>query len=275
MTDAALNPLPGSIEFSDGRFVDPGGARVLIGILTCDKYRGRADGIRNSWLKLLPPSYRVLFIHGRPGQREGVEGDCLFLDCPESYETLPRKVHAFLGYALRHFEFDYLFKTDDDTYLDLERFIGFDKEGADYIGQFREQPVAELGKTWHYGKCTDKSYEVPYERPFVCAWATGGGYFLSHRAAEKAVEKTAGTFADSLFEDMMVGEALTLDPSIKVLRSQFALMGVINPLLPKDMLYVQDLLLEKKRLADEVLALRKENLELREGSGSRGRAERE
>ena len=29
-------------------------------------------------------------------------------------------------------------------------------------------------------------------------------------------------------------------------------MGVINPLLPKDMLYVQDLLLEKRRLADEV-----------------------
>ena len=129
MTDAAPQPLPGSIEFSDGRFVDPGDARVLIGILTCDKYKGRADGIRNSWLKLLPPSYRVLFIHGRPGQREGVEGDCLFLDCPESYEILPQKVHAFLEYALRHFEFDYLFKTDDDTYLDLERFIAFDRAG--------------------------------------------------------------------------------------------------------------------------------------------------
>jgi hypothetical protein len=74
---------------------------------------------------------------------------------------------------------------------------------------------------------------------------------------------------------MMVGEALTLDPAIKVLRSQFAVMGVINPLLPKDMLYVQDLLLEKRRLADEVVALRKENLELRQGSGSSGQAERE
>lgn len=275
MTGPALQPPAGGIEFTGGRFVDPGDARVLIGILTCDKYKGRADGIRNSWLKLLPPSYRVLFIHGRPGQPEGVEGDCLFLDCPESYETLPRKVHAFLAYALRNFEFDYLFKTDDDTYLDLERFISFDKEGADYIGQFREQPVAELGKTWHYGKCTDKAYEVPYERPFVCAWATGGGYFLSRLAAERAVERTADTFADSLFEDMMVGEALTLDPAVKVLRSRFALMGVINPLLPKDMLYVQELLLDKRRLADEVLALRKENLGLREGGAGNDQAEPE
>lgn len=275
MTEADSLELPGNIGFSEGRFMDPGNRRVLIGILTCEKYKGRADGIRNSWLKLLPPSYRALFIHGRPGQPERIEGDCLFLDCPESYETLPQKTHAFLQYAVSHLPFDYVFKTDDDTYLDLERFISFDKQDADYIGQFREQPVAEIGKTWHYGKCTDKAFEVPYERPFVCAWATGGGYFLSRRAAQIAAGKTLHTFADSLFEDMMVGEALTLDPDIRVLRSRFALMGVINPLLPKDMLYVQDLLLEKRRLADQVLALRLENSELRQrleiGGGAQAR----
>ena len=127
----------------------------------------------------------------------------------------------------------------------------------------------ERGKTWHYGKCTDKSYEAPYERPFVCAWATGGGYFLSRRAAGIALEKTANTFADSLFEDVMIGEALTLHPGLTVAMSRFALMGVINPLLPKDMLYVQDLVLERKRLCDEVLALRRENLELKAASTGR------
>jgi len=266
MADATTSSPSGSIGFAEGRFVDPGNARVLIGILTCDKYRARADGIRNSWLKLIPANYRVLFVHGRPGREEGVEGDCLYLDCPESYEMLPRKVHAFLHYCLRHFEFDYLFKTDDDTYLDLERFISFDREGADYIGQFREQPVAETGKTWHYGKCDDKAFEVPYERPFVCAWATGGGYFLSRRATEIAAEKTTPALADHIFEDMMIGEALTLQPGLKLLRTRFANMGVINPLLPKDMLYVQDLVLERKRLADEVLALRRENSELKAGA---------
>ena len=270
MIGAGIQLLSNRIEFSDGRFVDPSNANILIGILTCNKHKVRADGVRSSWLKLIPSNYRVLFIHGRPGLPEGVEGDCLYLDCPESYEKLPQKVHAFLRYSLHHFEFDYLFKTDDDTYLDLERFMAFDKEGADYIGQFREQPLTdERGKTWHYGKCTDKSYEAPYERPFVCGWATGGGYFLSHRAAEIAVQKTRNTFADSLFEDMMIGEALTLHPGLKVTMSRFALMGVINPLLPKDMLYVQDLVLERKRLSDEVLALRRENLELKAGSTGR------
>lgn len=265
MTDSNPSLLQPGIDFVDGRFVDPNPAPLLIGILTCDKYKGRADGIRNSWLKLVPSNYQVLFIQGRPGQPEGVEGDCLYLDCPESYELLPRKVHAFLAYAIRHFDFDYLFKTDDDTYLDLERFIAFDRQDADYIGQFREHPVAELGKTWHYGKCTDKAYEVPYQRPFVCPWATGGGYFLSRAAAVAAASRTAETFADSLFEDMMVGEALTQDPHLKVVMTRFATMGVVNPLLPKDMLYMQDVVLERKSLADEVRLLRAENARLRSG----------
>lgn len=270
MSSIGIQALSSGIGYSEGRFVDPGNATVLIGILTCDRYKVRADGIRNSWLKLVPWNYRVLFIHGRPGEPEGVEGDCLYLDCPESYEMLPQKVHAFLAYSLRNFEFDYLFKTDDDTYLDLERFISFDKAGADYIGQFREQPLAEIGKTWHYGKCTDKSYEVPYEGPFVCAWATGGGYFLSRRAAAIAADRTMDTFANSLFEDKMVGEALTLDPALKVLRSRFAQMGVINPLLPKDMLYVQDLILDRRQLAEEVLGLRMENRELKQARSTGG-----
>jgi len=258
---------PGRIGFSEGRFVDPDNCRMLIGILSCDANKFRADGIRNSWLRLVPSNYQVLFIHGRPGQEEGVEGDCLYLDCPESYEMLPRKVHAFLEYALRHLEFDYLFKTDDDSYLDLERFIAFDKQGADYIGQFRELPVPEIARTWHYGKCTDKAFEVPYEKPFTCAWATGGGYFLSRRAVALAEQKTGETWRESIFEDLMIGEALTLDPGVEVLRTRYANMGVLNPLLPKDMLYVQELVLERRRLTDEVLALRHENLELTRNRG--------
>ncbi len=273
MTVEALQLPDSGIDFSGGRFIDPGGSRVLIGILTCEKNKERADGVRNSWLKLIPLNYRVLFIHGRPDQPDELTGDCLYLNCPESYEMLPHKVHAFLKHSLQHFEYDYLFKTDDDTYLDLERFIAFDRQGADYIGRFREQPLPYSGKTWHYGKCTDKTYEKPYEGAFVCPWATGGGYFLSRRAAEVAVEKTSRTFANSLFVDMMIGEALTLDPAMIVLRTRFADMGVINPLLPKDMLYVQDLVLERRRLADEVRALRRENSELKAGTKSRADAE--
>ena len=129
------------IPFERGRFVDPAARKMLIVILTCEKYEGRADGIRGTWLPMVPDTFEVLFVYGRPGLAPARDGDRLFLDCPESYEMLPRKVHALLAYAVAHLDFDYLFKTDDDTYLDLERFIACDLQGADYVGQFREMPV--------------------------------------------------------------------------------------------------------------------------------------
>jgi hypothetical protein len=252
------------IPFEQGRFVDPLGRKMLIAILACEKYQGRVDSVRGSWLPMVPDTFEILFVYGRPGQPSAREGDRLFLDCPESYEMLPRKVHELLAYAVGNLDFDYLFKTDDDTYLDLERFIGCDLQDADYVGQFREMPVPvpEIGKTYHYGKCTDRSFEVPYERPFICPWATGGGYFLSRRAAEIAAQRTARSHPEHLFEDVMVGEALTRDPDLKVIPYLFSDMGVVNPLLPKDMRYLQDVLAERRRLTEEVQSLRRENLRL-------------
>jgi hypothetical protein len=185
---------------------------------------------------------------------------------------LPRKMHALLEYAAANFEFDYLFKTDDDTYLDLQRFIGFDLRSADYVGQFCEMsvPVPEISKTWHYGKCLDKTLEVPYERPFVCPWATGAGYFLSRHAVQVASERTATTFSQHLFEDVMIGEALSRDPQLALVSSLFSDMGVINPLLPREMRYVQDLLTKKRQFTEGVLALRQENAQLGAETGLAG-----
>lgn len=244
------------IAFDGGRFHDPAGTRVAIAILTCERNKIRAEGVRASWLKHVPESYCVFFVYGRPGQGSALEGDRLYLDCPEAYEHLPEKVHRLLAYAVAELEFDFLFKTDDDTFLDLERFIAFDKAQAGYIGQFRESALGEIGKTWHYGKCTDKSFEVPYERPFVCPWATGGGYFLNRNAARIALERTGATWREHLFEDVMIGEALTPDARVEIARARLAQMGVINPLLPKDMLYLQETLLERRRMADEILEFR-------------------
>ncbi len=250
--DAGTQPNTPILE---RRFEDPRGGRLVIAILTCDKHAVRADGVRNSWLRLVPSSWRVLFVHGRPGQAAAVEGDRLYLDCREAYEYLPHKVLALAQYVKDHLDFDHLFKTDDDTYIDLERFIAFGRDGIDYTGQFREQPVGIAGKTWHYGKCDDTRHEVPYEKPFVCPWATGGGYFLSRRAVEALVTRLPDSVDNSLFEDMMVGEALTRDPGLVVQRTSFADMGIINPLLPKDMLYLQAMVLDRRAMRERIKEL--------------------
>lgn len=229
-----------------------GNEKIVIGVFNCPKYGFRVKGIRESWLKRVPANMKVFFVYGRPGNPASVERDIIYLDCPEAYEKLPEKTHRFLEFCLANFDFDYIFKTDDDSFIDFDRFLAFDLDSGDYIGQFKDNPLGEVGKTWHYGKCSDRSYEVPYEKEFVCGWATGGGYFLSRKGSEIAVEKTASRFSESLFEDMMIGEALTLDPRIKVVRTTFVDMGIINPLHAYDMKFIQDLLAERNALREEV-----------------------
>lgn len=214
--------------------------RIIIGILTCPKNNHRADGIRNTWLKLVPDHVRVLFVFGRPGHDPSLEGDDLYLNCPEAYETLPQKVHLFFEHCDNNFDYDYIFKTDDDSYIDMRKFLSFDKQNADYIGRMLGMADSAITRTWHYGKCTDKSYEVPYRGKYVCDWARGGGYFLSRRAVRILIPKTAKLFSKELFEDKMVGDALGNDDRISVVCTNYGSMGVTNPMSPEEMTKVYE-----------------------------------
>ena len=105
-------------------------------MITCQKNKERGDSIRETWLKLVPPNVRVLFVFGRPGKPASLEGDELFLDCIEAYENLPQKMSLFYQYCINNLSFDYLLKIDDDSYVDVGQFLAFDKQASDYIGQF-------------------------------------------------------------------------------------------------------------------------------------------
>ncbi len=56
------------------------------------------------------------------------------LDADDSYESLPGKVMAFFRHALKHEEFDWLFKCDDDTYVDTSRLWQLAEDGVDMAG---------------------------------------------------------------------------------------------------------------------------------------------
>lgn len=215
---------------------DARSAKIIIGVLTCPENSHRVEGIRRTWLKLVPDHVRVVFIFGRPGVGPSLEGDQLYLDCPEAYEKLPKKVHLFFQYCVKTFDFDYIFKTDDDSYIDMDIFLSFDKRGGDYIGRIQGMEDSAVTRTWHYGKCTDKSFEVPYEGEYICDWARGGGYFLSRKAVEILLPKTAVSFSRELFEDKMVGDALGNDGRISTICAEYRSMGVTNPVSPEKML---------------------------------------
>ena len=47
----------------------------------------------------------------------------MFLPCPNSYQALPQRVRLFCEWALTQPDWEYVFKTDDDCRLDIDRLL--------------------------------------------------------------------------------------------------------------------------------------------------------
>lgn len=153
-------------------------ASVLVGICSAVGNRERRDAVRETWLSSPPASVVCLFFVGG-GEALPDEPDTVALGVPDTYNELPWKVLAFFRHAVESFEFDWLFKCDDDTYLDLGRLPELVPAGHDLVGN---EFLTERGSP-----------------------SGGAGYLLSRAL----VEKLAGldTIPRTGAEDVLIGEA--------------------------------------------------------------------
>ena len=110
------------------------------------------------------------------------------------------KTYYFLKWAIENIEFDYIFKCDDDTYVDINKLLSYDFQNRDYVG-FNMKYC--LGDRFNKGKWLN--------------YASGGaGYFLSKKAASIVVEEF--DFSKDIIktsEDATVGQVLSRN-SIKL-----------------------------------------------------------
>lgn len=105
---------------SAGAFQARKKASILVGICSAQGYYERRKAVRDTWLTHPQEGITCLFfLGGEVPERE--RNDTVGLDVPDSYNGLPAKVLAFFRYALDNYDFDWLFKCDEDTYLDLSR----------------------------------------------------------------------------------------------------------------------------------------------------------
>jgi hypothetical protein len=127
--------------------------KILIAITACHPRAHYCEAQRQTWLmNLTGADYK--FFYGR-GAHSSRRDDEVFLDVPDDYEHLVFKTQAMVNYAHRN-GYDFVFKTDDDAYIFIERFIKGVPTYANYVGQAWGSPDA----------------------PHAC----GGGYWLSEYA---------------------------------------------------------------------------------------------
>ena len=183
---------------------------LFIGLLSYCSNRDRRDAIRQTWLsraiiEKLSPHMLVefRFVLGQPSTNErnsfctahsmqneaSTFGDILILeDVPESYQVLTRKSMAMIKWASDQLDPDFIFKTDDDSFVDLttlvETFLQVESPDIPlYFGNFKSK---SLSFSTHFDTTPEgRWYTKPENFPVDSQrYAVGAGYALSRFLAK-------------------------------------------------------------------------------------------
>ena len=192
--------------------------KFILLIMNCYRYNLKAEQQRNSWLKSLPDSIIYYHVLGNPSlQQDFVFNETertLVVKTPDDYNSLPKKVIASYEAIFKTFEFQYIFKTDDDQDLIQPKFfdtliglLNFTQESTNQ----NKKP-----KTHYGGHVVDvtqpylsKYYTIHPELPanlpvYATKYCSGRFYFLSYEAVAYLIKQREKIKREYL-EDYAIG----------------------------------------------------------------------
>ncbi|MCG5500806.1 glycosyltransferase family 2 protein [Ectothiorhodospira lacustris] len=191
---------------------------TLVVIYSCRKYLdSRVQTIRETWvqdLKARGIPYVILVGDGK----DTVEGDVLALNVSDRYEDLPQKTLKLIDWVYEHTDFQYLYKIDDDCYLDVARFFeNLSYRKHHYYGRVIRRGEGSMDRAWHQSKShTEHARKTLDKSPEPSVYADGGGGWVLSRWAMRGLREARATetgqrlVAISLMEDKLVGDLLAL-----------------------------------------------------------------
>jgi hypothetical protein len=179
-------------------------------IMNCKKYVKKAAFQKRTWLPLIPSYLKFYHVVGDETMsdpyRFDEENRILWVRIPDDYNSLPKKVINAYEAVFNTFQFNYLFKTDDDQILVNQKF--FDMLTGLII---RKAPRP------HYGGFivnVDKPYlsqynkihpELPDKLPlYATKYCSGRFYFLSRSAISNLLNRKDAIHKEYL-EDYAIG----------------------------------------------------------------------
>jgi len=114
-------------------------------IVTCEKFKHRADAQRATWIPQIKGADVKFFLAKQP--RDPLP-DEVFLDVPDDYKSLPIKVKHMFIWA-RANGYIRTMKLDDDTYVHPTRMLAALPYDRDYVGFLNATPP----RPWCSGFC--------------------------------------------------------------------------------------------------------------------------
>lgn len=166
--------------------------KILVAILTYEGTQPNADACIRTWVKDIQNPHEYYF-YGSKTQSKKMDRtwDCE-PDDGEQRNRLNEKTYKMLVESLNH-DWDFLFKCDDDTYLNFDKLVGFlkgyDADDDLYLGR-------KMGNSIEYAQ-------------------GGAGYILTRGAVTKCIKSLKNFYKDKLLrrvhekgaEDYSVGFA--------------------------------------------------------------------
>lgn len=104
--------------------------KLLLLIMSSNKYSDRQNIIRETWLKDYDGEYYFYVGDGK----NNIDGDVIRLDCKDTYEDLHMKQGMILNFVLNNLDFDYIFNCDDNTYVIVDRMKNSGFQNYNYMG---------------------------------------------------------------------------------------------------------------------------------------------
>ncbi len=119
--------------------------RILIAMVTCEKFRAKSDACKASWVRRVGDFADVRFFLGRGASQQDDRDVLLGVD--DDYLSLPAKVKEVMIWSTAN-GYTFTYKVDDDTFLIPERLAAAYAvhRDYDYVGNFRES----LGRSHGY-----------------------------------------------------------------------------------------------------------------------------
>jgi|GEM_PF-1850349 len=160
--------------------------RILIAVLTCHRFRSRADVLRRTWVKDLTGADIAFFL----GRNEGdPQPDEVWLDVPDDYLSLRKKTQMAFAWSVEQ-GYDRILKMDDDVYLIPQRLLSTVTR-HDYVGRVRgasrQNDAPRIYGDLEKAFCSGFSYWVSRKAASIIAAAPDNGDWAEDRFAGNAL----------------------------------------------------------------------------------------